>query len=117
LRSDLPSIIDTLIRIVSQDPNNYRDAPTEGIRRVLEKVLEKTLPRGEKLNTDKIGTLGRASAQTLEVFMEASLEDFIRLSTTVATNALLERKGQKHALAITKGFKVLSHILTNAPFI
>ncbi|ELU41298.1 5-oxoprolinase [Rhizoctonia solani AG-1 IA] len=72
---------------LSQDPSNYRDAPTEGIRRVLEKVLGKSLPRGEKLNTDKI--------------------DFIRLSTTVATNALLERKGQKHALVITKGFKDL----------
>jgi 5-oxoprolinase (ATP-hydrolysing) len=29
------------------------------------------------------------------------------LSTTVATNALLERKGHKHALIITKGFKDL----------
>ena len=33
--------------------------------------------------------------------------DYIRLSTTVATNALLERKGQKHALLITKGFRDL----------
>jgi 5-oxoprolinase (ATP-hydrolysing) len=33
--------------------------------------------------------------------------DYIRLSTTVATNALLERKGRKHALLITKGFKDL----------
>jgi hypothetical protein len=29
------------------------------------------------------------------------LIDFVRLSTTVATNALLERKGEKHALLIT----------------
>ena len=29
------------------------------------------------------------------------------MSTTVATNALLERKGSKHALLITKGFKDL----------
>ena len=35
------------------------------------------------------------------------LLDYIRLSTTVATNALLERKGKKHALVITKGFKDL----------
>ncbi|KAJ1303897.1 hypothetical protein OPQ81_008309 [Rhizoctonia solani] len=76
-----------VVKLLSQDPSNYRDAPTEGIRRVLEKVLGKSFPRGEKLNTDKI--------------------DFIRLSTTVATNALLERKGQKHALVITKGFKDL----------
>ena len=33
--------------------------------------------------------------------------DYIRLSTTVATNALLERKGHKHALLITRGFKDL----------
>src|SRR4051812_48152185 len=33
--------------------------------------------------------------------------DYIRLSTTVATNALLERQGEKHALLITKGFKDL----------
>lgn len=33
--------------------------------------------------------------------------DYIRLSTTIATNALLERKGHKHALLITKGFKDL----------
>lgn len=37
----------------------------------------------------------------------AYLLDYIRLSTTVATNALLERKGHKHALLITKGFKDL----------
>lgn len=34
----------------------------------------------------------------------------IRLSTTVATNALLERKGEDHALLITKGFKDLLEI-------
>lgn len=35
------------------------------------------------------------------------MTDYIRLSTTVATNALLERKGEKHALLITKGFRDL----------
>ncbi|KAH0835797.1 Hydantoinase/oxoprolinase-domain-containing protein [Lanmaoa asiatica] len=33
--------------------------------------------------------------------------DYIRLSTTVATNALLERKGHRHTLLTTKGFKDL----------
>ena len=75
---------------MSQDPNNYRDAPTEGIRRVLEQVTGKSIPRGDALPTDKI--------------------DYIRLSTTVATNALLERKGFKHALLITKGFQVIQII-------
>ena len=33
----------------------------------------------------------------------ASIES-VRMGTTVATNALLERKGQKNVLLITKGF-------------
>lgn len=42
----------------------------------------------------------------LGVFLPVDLAEYIRLSTTVATNALLERKGEKHALITTKGFKV-----------
>ncbi len=40
--------------VVSQD-TNYKDAPTEGIRRVLQIVTGETIPRGELLKTDKIG--------------------------------------------------------------
>ncbi|KAG1748081.1 Hydantoinase/oxoprolinase-domain-containing protein [Suillus lakei] len=76
------------------NPNERKDIivklpmqPTEGIRRVLEIVTGETIPRGSVLDTSKI--------------------DYIRLSTTVATNALLERKGHRHALLITKGFKDL----------
>lgn len=76
-----------VVKLLSQDPANYADAPTEGIRRVLEIVTGEKIPRGTTLDTSKI--------------------DYIRLSTTVATNALLERKGEKHALLITKGFKDL----------
>ncbi|KAI0704444.1 5-oxoprolinase [Cerioporus squamosus] len=76
-----------VVKLLSQDPGNYSDAPTEGIRRVLEIVTGEKIPRGSILSTDKI--------------------DYIRLSTTVATNALLERKGHKHALLITRGFKDL----------
>ncbi|KAI9366847.1 Hydantoinase B/oxoprolinase-domain-containing protein [Zopfochytrium polystomum] len=36
--------------------------------------------------------------------------ELIRMGTTVATNALLERKGEPLALLITKGFKNLLHI-------
>ena len=36
--------------------------------------------------------------------------EWIRMGTTVATNALLERKGEKMALVITAGFKDLLHI-------
>lgn len=34
----------------------------------------------------------------------------IKMGTTVATNALLERKGEKFALLITQGFRDLLHI-------
>lgn len=40
---------------VSQDPSNYRDAPTEGIRRILESITGEKIPRGQTLKTDKIG--------------------------------------------------------------
>lgn len=36
------------------------------------------------------------------------------MGTTVATNALLEREGEKTALLVTKGFKDLLHIGTQA---
>ncbi|KAF7791591.1 hypothetical protein EIP86_002608 [Pleurotus ostreatoroseus] len=76
-----------VVKLLSQDEANYKDAPTEGIRRVLEIATGNMFERGSVLETDKI--------------------DYIRLSTTVATNALLERKGEKHALLITKGFRDL----------
>ncbi|TKY89552.1 hypothetical protein EX895_001337 [Sporisorium graminicola] len=81
---------DIVIKLLSHDPANYKDAPTEGVRRILEQAYSIQLPRGEKIDTSKI--------------------DYIRLSTTVATNALLERKGERHALVITKGFKDLVQI-------
>jgi 5-oxoprolinase (ATP-hydrolysing) len=43
------------MRAVSQDPANYRDAPTEGIRRILEIVTGDKIPRGKILPTNKIG--------------------------------------------------------------
>ena len=42
--------------------------------------------------------------------IDASRIEWIRMGTTVATNALLERKGERIALVITKGFKDLLHI-------
>ncbi|GAA6020774.1 hypothetical protein JCM10207_002019 [Rhodosporidiobolus poonsookiae] len=79
-----------LIKLLSVDPANYEDAPTEGIRRILEWFTGKTLPRGEQIDTAPIA--------------------WIRMGTTVATNALLERKGEKHAMLITKGFRDLINI-------
>ena len=42
--------------------------------------------------------------------VDSSLIESIRMGTTVATNALLERKGAKMALIINKGFKDLLYI-------
>ncbi|KAI9712318.1 MAG: hypothetical protein M1820_001531 [Bogoriella megaspora] len=76
---------DVLIKLLSEDPSNYDDAPLEGIRRLLSKFTGREIPRGEPLDTSKI--------------------DSIRMGTTVATNALLERKGQDIAMVVTRGFK------------
>jgi 5-oxoprolinase (ATP-hydrolysing) len=76
---------DVIIKLLSEDPANYDDAPLEGIRRIMSHFLDKEVPRGEALDT--------------------SLIDSIRMGTTVATNALLERKGERIALVVTKGFK------------
>ncbi|KAI0885667.1 Hydantoinase B/oxoprolinase-domain-containing protein [Annulohypoxylon maeteangense] len=74
-----------VIKLLSEDPANYDDAPLEGIRRIMSHFEEREIPRGEALDTSKI--------------------DSIRMGTTVATNALLERKGEKMALVVTKGFR------------
>ncbi|GAA5937129.1 hypothetical protein JCM10213_007143 [Rhodosporidiobolus nylandii] len=79
-----------LIKLLSVDPGNYADAPTEGIRRILEWYTGETIPRGVELDTSCIA--------------------WIRMGTTVATNALLERKGEKHAMLITRGFRDLINI-------
>ena len=103
--SILESIQQIVLKIsVSQDPGNYVDAPTEGIRRVLEIVTGQKIARGTILQTDKIGAYFICTRLGHSLYLEL---DYIRLSTTVATNALLERKGHKHALLITKGFKDL----------
>ncbi|RXM29654.1 5-oxoprolinase [Acipenser ruthenus] len=46
--------------------------------------------------------------------LDTSLTVWIRVGTTVATNALLERKGEKMALLITRGFRDLLHISNQA---
>ncbi|KAI1365460.1 5-oxoprolinase [Xylaria arbuscula] len=90
IHASVPGKDDIVIKVLSVDPANYEDAPTEGIRRVLELVTGQPHPRGVPLDT--------------------SLIERIRMGTTVGTNALLERKGAKSALLITKGFKDLLEI-------
>ena len=78
------------LKLLSEDPSNYKDAPTEGIRRLLEQETGKPFSRDEPVATSQI--------------------EYIRIGTTVATNALLERKGERIALITTTGFKDLQII-------
>jgi 5-oxoprolinase (ATP-hydrolysing) len=77
-------------KLLSEDPASYPDAPREGIRRVLEQVTGVPHPRDHPLDTSRISQ--------------------IRMGTTVATNALLERKGARTVFITTAGFKDLLRI-------
>lgn len=61
-------------KLLSEDPENYPDAPREGIRRLLTLATGIEHPKSELVDTTRISS--------------------IRMATTVATNALLERKGK-----------------------
>src|SRR5690242_1473172 len=65
-------------KLLSENPGRYKDAAMAGIRAILGLSANEPLP--ESVSTIKMGT-------------------------TVATNALLERKGERTLLVTTKGFK------------
>ncbi len=66
-------------KLLSENPDRYTDAPVQGIREVM------GLPPDAAIPTEQI--------------------DAVKMGTTVATNALLERKGDRTVLIITKGFR------------
>ncbi|WP_314251722.1 hydantoinase B/oxoprolinase family protein [Streptomyces kutzneri] len=66
-------------KLLSENPARYRDAAVAGIRMLL------GLKQGEA--------------------MPGSAIEGVRMGTTVATNALLERAGERTALIITRGFR------------
>ncbi|WP_274628328.1 hydantoinase B/oxoprolinase family protein [Arvimicrobium flavum] len=66
-------------KLLSENPEAYRDAAIQGIRDLLGVTAGAPIPAG--------------------------LIGDIKMGTTVATNALLERKGDRVALLITKGFR------------
>ena len=66
-------------KLLSENPERYQDAALQGIRDML------GLAAGENIPTEAI--------------------DAVKMGTTVATNALLERKGDRTVLLITKGFR------------
>ncbi|KAK1149613.1 hypothetical protein N8T08_005162 [Aspergillus melleus] len=76
---------DRVFKLLSEDPGNYRDAPTEAIRRALEVIEDRHIAKTEKLDGSRISSC--------------------RIGTTLATNALLEGKGERFAFITTKGFK------------
>src|SRR5579875_314932 len=65
-------------KLLSENPDRYRDAAVAGIRDILGVAAGASLP-GDAI-------------------------DAVKMGTTVATNALLERKGERTVLVITKGF-------------
>lgn len=48
---------DIIVKLLSVDPDNYSDAPTEGIRRILERFLGLRISRNEKLDYARIGVI------------------------------------------------------------
>jgi 5-oxoprolinase (ATP-hydrolysing) len=87
----LPDGREVVSKLLSEDPAHYPDAPTEGIRRILSDYdKDHQYPRHTRVLTSQIGS--------------------IRMGTTVATNALLERDGARMALLITQGFQDLLEI-------
>ncbi len=65
-------------KLLSENPERYRDAAIAGIKRVLGVAPDAPIPPG--------------------------LIDCVKMGTTVATNALLERKGERTLLVVNKGF-------------
>ncbi len=65
-------------KLLSQNPGNYKDAAIQGIK--------------DALGIDKDNAI------------PAKLVGSVKMGTTVATNALLERKGDRTLLVITRGF-------------
>ena len=66
-------------KLLSENPEAYSDAAVHGIRHLL------ALPPGAAIPSARISA--------------------VKMGTTVATNALLERKGERTVLLITKGFR------------
>ena len=67
------------LKLLSENPEQYADAAVEGMRRLL------GLQPGQAITPEQV--------------------DCVKMGTTVATNALLERKGDRTLLVITRGFK------------
>jgi 5-oxoprolinase (ATP-hydrolysing) len=75
-------------KLLSESPDHYEDAAVEGVRRTL------------GLRPDELIT-----SESVEC---------VKMGTTVATNALLERRGERTLLVTTRGFRDALRIATQA---
>ena len=66
-------------KLLSENPERYKDAAVQGVRDLLRLRADEPIP------ADQI--------------------EAVKMGTTVATNALLERKGERTLLAVTRGFR------------
>jgi 5-oxoprolinase (ATP-hydrolysing) len=76
------------LKLLSEDPAHYEDAAVAGIRRLL------GLRDGELISPAQV--------------------ESVKMGTTVATNALLERRGEPTVLVTTRGFRDALRIATQA---
>ncbi len=76
------------LKLLSDNPGQYVDAAVEGMRRLL------GLQPCEAITPDRV--------------------ECVKMGTTVATNALLERKGERTLLVTTRGFRDALRIATQA---
>ncbi|CAK8687465.1 unnamed protein product [Clavelina lepadiformis] len=82
--------------------------------RPLRRSDEAVVCRSTRLLRCSQGRNSKDYGRELKIMMSESLDlikiDFIRMETTVATNALFQRKGERMALALTKGWRDLLYI-------
>jgi 5-oxoprolinase (ATP-hydrolysing) len=76
------------LKLLSENPEQYADAAVAGIRQLL------GLSLGEIISPERV--------------------ESVRMGTTVATNALLERRGARTVLVTTRGFRDALRIATQA---
>jgi 5-oxoprolinase (ATP-hydrolysing) len=112
----LPNGKEIVTKLLSEDPTHYHDAPTEGIRRILaeygneNKDDESEFPH----RSASPSTTPSSSQYSRQALVDTSRIGTIRMGTTVATNALLERNGAATAFITTAGFGDILQIGTQA---
>lgn len=92
--AQIPGKGQLIFKLLSENPTQYKDSSAEAVRRVLEIYSGRVIPRESKLDGTAIQS--------------------IKMGTTIATNALLEKKGSKFAFVTTEGFEDVLDIGTQA---